>query len=225
MAILARPRPLARPRMSGNNRTLMLLIVVAAVAAAAGLWLGQSRWRHASQGPQARMQAALLYPAPRPISDFELIRSDGSRFTNGDLAGRWTLGFFGFTHCPDICPVTLAQMRDVARALRDPPPGPPLQLLFVSVDPARDTPAALGSYAGFFSPDIVAATAAEPALRGFTSELGIVYMQTALPDGGYTVDHSAQIVLIDPQGRLAGMFRPPLDVAAIAADLRTLARP
>jgi protein SCO1/2 len=209
--------------MATNNRNVMLLIVVAAIAAAAGLWVGLGQRQGGDTGLQARMQGALLYPAPRPIDAFTLERADGGSFTNADLAGRWTIGFFGFTHCPDICPTTLALMKDVEQQIASAPLPQPLQLLFVSVDPERDTPEVLAGYAGFFSRDIVAATVAEPALRAFTTGLGIVYMQTPLDSGGYTVDHSAQIVVIDPQGRLAGMFRPPLDAARIAADLRTLA--
>ncbi len=209
--------------MPTSNRKLMLLIVAAAIAAAAGLWVGLGQRDAGSSGLKGRMQAALLYPTPRPIDAFALNRADGGRFTNADLAGRWTLGFFGFTHCPDICPTTLAVMKDVEQQLASAPLSQPLQLLFVSVDPERDTPEALADYAGFFSRNIVAATVAEPALRAFTTGLGIVYMQTALDAGGYTVDHSAQIIIIDPQGQLAGMFRPPLDAARIVADLRTLA--
>ncbi len=209
--------------MPTNNRNVMLLILVAAVAAAAGLWAGLGQRHDGDAGLQARMQAALLYPAPRAIDAFTLNRADGGSFTNADLTGRWTIGFFGFTHCPDICPTTLAVMKDVEQQLTSAPLPQPLQLLFVSVDPERDSPEVLAGYATFFSPDIVAATVAEPALRAFTTGLGIVYMQTPLDTGGYTVDHSAQIIVIDPQGRLAGMFRPPLDAARITADLRTLA--
>lgn len=211
--------------MPTNNRNVMLLIVVAAIAAAAGLWVGLGQQRGGGSGLQARMQAALLYPAPRPVDAFTLTRADGGNFTNADLAGRWTIGFFGFTHCPDICTTTLAVMKDVEQQLTAAPLPQPLQLLFVSVDPERDTPEVLAGYAGFFSRNLIAATVAEPALRAFTTGLGIVYMQTPLDTGGYTVDHSAQIIVIDPQGRLAGMFRPPLDAARITADLRTLATP
>jgi protein SCO1/2 len=97
-----------------------------------------------------------------------------------------------------------------------------VQLLFVSVDPARDSLELLAKYTAFFSPSIIAATASEDRLQPFTRQLGIVYMQSPLADGNYTVDHSAQLVLIDPDGRMAGMFRPPLDARKIVADLRLL---
>jgi protein SCO1/2 len=114
-------------------------------------------------------------------------------------------------------------MKQVQDALAASQPAIPLQMLFVSVDPDRDTPAVLARYAAFFSPDIIAVTAPEERLLPMTRGLGVVYMQSALPAGGYTVDHSAQLVLIDPQGRMTGMFRPPLDAQRIAGDLRLIA--
>ena len=96
---------------------------------------------------------------------------------------------------------------------------------FVAVAPARDTPQVLGDYARYFSPAIVAATGDAAALAALTPALGIVYAQSPLPGGGYTVDHSTQLVVFDPQGRLAAIVRPPHDAAAILADLRTMAAP
>jgi protein SCO1/2 len=206
-----------------DNRTLMLLIVAAAVAVSAGMWVGQRSFLAPSGGSAVAVEAALLYPAPREVPAFVLERAGGGTFSEANLRGHWTLGFFGFTHCPDICPTTLALMKQVEDMLAAPPLAPPLQLLFVSVDPARDDPATLGQYAAYFSPNIIAATAPEDRLQPMTRSLGIVYMQSPLDGGGYTIDHSAQVVVIDPKGRLVGMFRPPLDPQRMAADLRRLA--
>ncbi|MFN7552970.1 MAG: SCO family protein [Pseudomonadota bacterium] len=206
-----------------SNRNIMLLIVVAAVAVSAGLWLGQRQFIAPDRSAAPAVQAALLYPVPRVIEPFALDRAPGGTFTAADFEGRWTLAFFGFTHCPDICPTTLAQLKQVEDALATPPLPDPLQLLFVSVDPARDDPATLARYAAYFSPSIIAATAPDERLQPMARGLGIVYLQTPLDGGGYTVDHSGQVVIVDPQGRLAGMFRPPLDPSRIAADLRRLA--
>jgi protein SCO1/2 len=205
-----------------SNRNVMLLIVVAAIAVSAGLWLGQGYFGKTPAGTAPPVQAALLYGEPRALEPFTLDRADGRPFTGDDLKGRWTLAFFGFTHCPDVCPTTLAQMKQVEAGLAASKPAPPLQLLFVSVDPARDSLELLAKYTAFFSPSIIAATASEDRLQPFTRQLGIVYMQSPLADGNYTVDHSAQLVLIDPDGRMAGMFRPPLDARKIVADLRLL---
>lgn len=168
--------------------------------------------------------AALMYPQPRALDPFTLSRADGGSFGNDDLRGRLTLVFFGFTHCPDICPTTLALMVQVRDQVLAAQPDLPVQLLFVSVDPERDSPQALARYAGYFSPHIIAATADDARLLPMTRQLGIVYVKSQVTDSGYSVDHSSQIVLIDAQGRLAGMFRPPLDARVIAQDLQTIAR-
>ncbi len=201
----------------------MTLIVVAAIAVSAGLWLGQRQLLTPAADATIPVQAALLYPQARPVAPFVLERATGGTFSQDDLQGRWTLAFFGFTHCPDICPTTLAVLKQVQDALAASQPAIPLQMLFVSVDPERDTPEVLAKYAAFFSPDIIAVTAPQERLLPMTRGLGVVYMQSALPAGGYTVDHSAQLVLIDPLGRMTGMFRPPLDAPRIAADLRLIA--
>jgi protein SCO1/2 len=95
---------------------------------------------------------------------------------------------------------------------------------FVSVDPERDTPGTLAKYAAFFSPDTRGGTAGEPALAEFARALGTVYMKSPLPNGDYEMEHSASLMLIDPQGRHAGLVRPPFDANAIAADLAALTR-
>ena len=205
---------------SFSRTPVIWIIVVAAVAAALGLWLGQRQLAP----ERIALQAATLYPEPRAPSPFELTRGDGSSFTRSDLAGAWTLMFFGFTHCPDICPTTLATFAQVERELARDAGAPPVAYAFVSVDPERDTPAVVGEYARYFSPAIVALTGEPATLQRFTRELGIVYMKSPPEGGDYTIDHSAAIVLIDPQGRRIGQFQAPHDPGRIVADLKHLAR-
>lgn len=193
-------------------------ILLAALAAGLGLWLGMARFGAA---PPPATQAALLYPAPRAVPDFHLTRADGSPLTLADWRGRWTLAFFGFTHCPDVCPTTLGTLKQVWARL-DPALRDRVRVDFVSVDPQRDTPEQLGKYVAYFSPDFVAATGSDEALTALTRSLGLLYARVPGEAGDYSVDHSAQVVIIDPQGRLVGMFRPPLDAAKITADLATL---
>jgi protein SCO1/2 len=204
-----------------SHKLTMWLILVAAVAAAAGLWAAQ---RLAPRSPAAApaTSAAVLYPQPRPLPAFALTRSDATPYTQADLVGAWTLMFFGFTHCPDVCPTTLATLRD-AHASLPPALAARVRMTFVSIDPERDTPQRAGEYARYFSPAIVAATGTPEALQTLTGPLGVVYMKAPLASGDYSMDHSASILLIDPQGRLRGLFRPPLDARRIADDLAALA--
>jgi protein SCO1/2 len=203
------------------SRSTWIILLVAVLAAAAGLLLG--RKLPVATGDAPTLAHGLAYPAPRPLAPFTLARADGTPFTRDDLDGRWTLLFVGFTHCPDVCPTTLGTFKQLEPLLAKDAPDVPVSLVFVSVDPERDDAAQLASYTSYFSPRIVAATGSKPELDAFTRQLGVLYAKVPLEGTGYTIDHSIQIMLIDPQARLAAIFRPPHDAAAIVADLRTLA--
>jgi protein SCO1/2 len=207
----------------GSRPTLPWVIAALALASGLGLWLG-ARWS-APAAAVPRTESALVYPEPRPVPGFTLARSDGAPFTRQDLEGAWTLMFFGYTHCPDVCPVTLALYKELETLLAREPAAQPVRFVFVSVDPARDDPQSLGAYARYFSPSIVAATAADAELEPLTRALGVVYARNA-PDarGEYAVDHSAGLLLIDPQARLHALIRPPLVAQTVASDIRALAK-
>lgn len=224
---LSRLRPLphqADSRLLMFNRTTVL-ILIAAVAAGLGLWSAQ-RWLAPGASPQPQMQTVRLFPQTRPITPFTLKQSDGSELTAEELRGHWTLLFLGFTHCPDICPTTLAELSQSQKQWAALPAETRPLVLFVSVDPERDSPARTGEYAHYFSPDTLAATAEIPTLEALARSLGMVFMKVPLPGGkpgDYTVDHSATLALLDPQGRMAGIVRPPLQPKTIGEDLAKLA--
>jgi protein SCO1/2 len=206
----------------------MAWVLVAALAAGLGLWaaqawFGPSSTAAATSATRPALQAVRLFDAPRAVPAFRL---DGERGALGParLAGHWTVVFLGFTHCPDVCPTTLASLAKAQDAWRALPDATRPRLLFVSVDPERDTPAKVAEYARFFHADTLAATAAEPALHEFVQSLGMVYMKVHGNGDDYTMDHSSTLVLLDPQGRQAGLVRPPLAPAAIASDLAALAK-
>jgi len=195
------------------------LILVAAVAAAVGLWLGSRAF--APSAP--RLAAAVMYPAARELPDFTLQRADGAPLTKPDWNGRWTVAFFGYTNCPDVCPTTLATFKQVFATLAADGIGDKVRFDFISVDPQRDTPEVLTKYVGYFDKNFVAATGSDEELTKLTRALGLIYSREPTGNGDYAVDHSASAVLIDPAGREVGLFRPPFDAKAIAADLKTLA--
>lgn len=196
------------------------LILVAALAVALGFWFGARM--SATPAAQPALDAGVLYPAPRALPDFSLVRSDGKPLTAADWKGAWTVAFFGFTNCPDVCPTTLTTFKQVWKLL-GPELAPAVHFDFISVDPGRDTPEQLARYVGYFSKDFVAATGSDEELTRLTRALGLIYSRGEPVDGTYSVDHSASAVIIDPQGRQIGLFRPPFDAAKIAADLRKLA--
>jgi len=194
------------------------LILIAAFALALGLWFGA---RLFGTPPLPPLQAAVLYPNARPLPDFHLSRSDGTPLTLADWKGHWTVVFFGYTNCPDVCPTTLTTFKQVWKQL-DAATTAKLRFDFISVDPERDTAETLTRYVGYFSKDFVAASGSDEQLAALTRALGLVYSRGAPENGTYTVDHSAAAVIIDPQGRQIGLFRPPFAATQVAADLATL---
>ncbi len=211
-----------------NRQTLLILL--AALAAGLGLWAAQVAFgpgpvRGDAGAPAApvldpaSLATVRLFPQPRALPDFSLDQSDGTPLTRDELTGRWTLVFLGFTHCPDVCPTTLTELAGAQKAWEALPEAERPRVLFVSVDPERDSAAQTGEYARYFHPATWAATTGEPALQDFASALGLVYMKVPVDGGDYTMDHSTAVVLIDPRGRQAGLIRPPLVPADIAADL------
>ena len=206
------------------NRTTAW-ILIAALAAGLGLWAGQ-RW-FASRTPVApALQVVKLFDQPRELPSFSLQQSDGTQLVPGELKGHWTLVFLGFTHCPDVCPTTLAQLAQAQKQWAALPDSTRPRVLFVSVDPERDSPDAIGEYAHGFDRDTLAATTDVPALESFARSLSMVFAKVPAPAGApsdqYSIDHSASIAVLDPQARMAGVIMPPLDPRAVATDMATL---
>jgi protein SCO1/2 len=208
------------PSAPPSHRSFVWVILIGALAAALGLWLGNRQFGSA-RAPV--LQAAVLYPQPRAVPGFELIRVDGKPLTLADWRGRWNVVYFGYASCPDVCPTTLAAFKQVWKKLGDHGLHNRVGFDFISVDPQRDTPELLSKYVAFFSPDFVAATGSDAQLTALTRSLGLLYSRTTTADGTIEVDHSGSAVIIDPQGRLTGIFRPPFAPDAIARDLATLA--
>lgn len=207
------------PKRVAGRVTTTALIVIAAIAAALGLWLGQHFWAGRADAP---MQAAMLYPQPRALPEFQLIQGDGTPLTLSDFRGHYTVAFFGFTNCADVCPTTLTAFKQAQTKLVESGKGDGVRFAFVSVDPQRDTPDVIKRYVAVFNKDFIAATGTDEALTKLTHALGLVYSRGEPVNGNYAVDHSASAVIIDPQARLVGLFRPPLDADKMAADLIAL---
>lgn len=206
-----------------SKRTLTLLIVVA-LAAGLGLWTAQ-RYFPAPATTKPAVTSVNLLPTPRALPAFALQQSDGTPLTGDELTGHWTIVFLGFTHCPDVCPTTLAQLAGAQKQWAALPAASRPRVLFVSADPERDSPKLAGDYAHAFHVDTLAATAPVPQLEAFARSLSLVFMKSPGSSGrpdDYTIDHSAALVVLDPQARMAGVVQPPFDVKGIAADLAAL---
>lgn len=206
------------------NRTTLLILLIA-LATGAGLWAAEYAFdRTASAGPE--LQAVRRLSTPRELPGFTLQQSDRTQLVPGELRGHWTVVFLGFTYCPDVCPTTLADLAQAQKRWATLPESTRPRVLFVSVDPERDTIEKIGEYAHAFHKDTLAATADVPSLEKFAKSLSLVFAKVPPADGApadqYAVDHSAALVVLDPQGRMAGVIQPPFVPKAIAEDLIAL---
>lgn len=202
-------------------RSIALATVVAIVAIAGGVLLARAMLGDNATVQLELAKATLLDP-PRALPEFTLTDHTGANFAAAQLKDHWSLLFFGFTHCPDVCPTTLGMLAQTEKALADLPAEQRPQIVLVSVDPQRDTPEQLASYVRFFSPSFTGVTGSQEAIDKFTRALGVPVAISPLANGGYSVDHSAAIFLIDPSGALRALFSTPHSPAIIAADYRRI---
>jgi len=157
----------------------------------------------------------------KPLVDFELHDQNNQPFGERQLKGKWSLLFFGYTHCPDICPISLQAMAEMMEAIDDKHVREDIQVTFISVDPDRDTPTILKSYVEYFNPTFIGATAALPELKKLTASIGIAHKleKTSDDQTSYFVSHSGAIVLVNPQAEFSGLFSAPHDALAMARDM------
>lgn len=161
----------------------------------------------------------VLEPAS-PLPEFRLHDQNNQVFDRARLQGKWSYVFFGYTHCPDICPTTLVVLRDVQKISGGKEQG--VQYIFVSVDPERDKAATLKNYVPYFHPEFIGATGDQSELMQLTRAVGAYYEIGKPRNGTYEVHHSAAIFLIDPEARLRALFAGPHDAARLAQGLQRL---
>lgn len=203
---------------------MLIVCVLGAAALLAGLYFSSTGDRGRGNAPPSLVSATLYPPDYKAPANFELSDQRGQTFTNEQLAGSWSLMFFGYTHCPDICPLTLTTFKQIKAELAGKlPVDTKLNFIFVSVDPERDTPGRLKTYMDFYDPKFVGLTDTSPQhvqLMPLTRSLGVFYGKQ---DGGtkeaYLVNHSAGIFLINPRARVHALFSAPHRAADIARDI------
>ena len=159
----------------------------------------------------------------RELPDFSLIDQQGKVFGSADLRGHWSLLFFGYTNCPDFCPATLATLAAMQKRLRAAHAAVLPQVIFVSVDAARDTPAQIAKYVPYFDPEFIGLTAADqPSIEAVAKKLGVAVIIRPTRDGSYTVDHSGEILVLDTDGRLTAILTGPFGVDAVQQDFERI---
>lgn len=189
--------------LTPGKRNLVIAVVVCSIIAIYGGWGDASPpVLDAQTQPTISQGEALVGGA------FTLIDQQGVSYTDAQLAGHWSLVFFGFTHCPDICPTALGTMSQALQQWDAKHPDQPITPVFITLDPERDTPATLQAYASNFHPRLVALTGSLAQVDTAAKAYKVYYQKTPLGDSAaeYTVDHSGYIYLMNPQGRYHAHF-------------------
>jgi protein SCO1 len=195
---------------------------LAIVAVIVGALSAQLFTSNVGSGPTLVLANGTAFPAPRALPEFSLLDQHRQPFTREQMLGHWSIVFFGYTNCPDVCPTTLALLKQVDLALGDLPSAQHPQVVFVSVDPRRDKPEQMANYVSFFNPAFIGATGEQGQIDVLTHAMGVPVLIHDTGNGTYTVDHSAIIFLVDPQGRMSALFSPPHQLATLTADIRKI---
>jgi protein SCO1 len=196
----------------------LLLVAGLLLAALAGAWVARGTLPGGGSSAATQLQYGTALPDPQPLPDFSLVSQNGEAIDAGALRGQWSFVFFGFTHCPGVCPATLALLGDVQKRIG---PGAP-RVVLVSVDPERDTPAAMQDYLARFDAGHLGITGSPQAIESFTAAMGVAHRKMPMDGGDYMVDHTAAVFVVDGAGRRVAIFSPPLDAAQIASDVQRL---
>jgi protein SCO1/2 len=206
-----------------NAAVIFLTISLALLGLAAGI----SLWRVYEARKWPSLESLVLLPEPRVIADFALADHNGNPFSLQDMKGRWSLLFFGYTSCPDVCPNTLFQLQQARQLMLQQESVENIpQVYLVSVDFERDTPQKLAEYLHYFDPAFAGLRGEEHQMRALTLQLGVAYFIEPHELGTlqYQVDHSASLLLINPRGQLQGVLPAPHEAARIANDVMTVIR-
>jgi len=202
--------------------------MLALLAASAGIWVALNSSSDTTddlEGLQQQLRNSLVFPDDfKSVPTFSLLNQHGDTVSDELLKGQWNLIFFGFTHCPDVCPLTLSTVRQAVDEIREDAGIPDPQVVFVSVDPKRDTPEKLSQYVAFFDPTYIGLTGELNNIYELTRPMNIVVQFTADEENpeSYTVDHTASIFLVDPELRVRGSFKVPHEADVIFDDYKTL---
>ena len=162
---------------------------------------------------------------PRELPDFSLIDQEGRVFGSANLRGHWSLLLFGYTNCADFCPTTLTTLAAVQKRLRAAKAPVLPQVIFVSVDAKRDTPAQLKKFVPYFDPEFIGLTAADqPSIEAVAKKLGVAVVIGPASGGNYTVDHSGAIFVVSPDGRLSAILTGPFIAESLHVDFERIVR-
>jgi protein SCO1/2 len=199
---------------------ILIPLVLGALALGAGLWLGL---QILSRGAPLEIAGVYLNEPQAITADFTLTDSASQPFTKDSFKGKWSFLYFGYTYCPDACPLTLTQLNALEKQLAAQGLNQDTAYLLISVDPGRDTPERLGEYTRYFNPKFQGATGAPEELAKIAQQFGVYYsVPEDTQDPDYLVDHSSMVFLVNPDAQLQALFSAPHEPAKLAADFTAI---
>jgi protein SCO1/2 len=202
------------------SQSKFLSLALFCIVGIAGI-VASAMWRH--RAPAVHLTTGSFVTLERALPDFSLIDQQGRVFGSANLRGHWSLLFFGYTNCPDFCPTTLTTLAAMQKRLRAAKASVLPQVIFVSVDAKRDTPAQMAKYVPYFDPEFIGLTAADqPSVEAVAKNLGVSVIIQPASDGAYTVDHSGAIFVFNPDGRLTAILSGPFSVEALQGDFQRI---
>ena len=210
---------MSTPEKHTKPARILFVVILGVLATVAGIWSANIIL---DRQVNLKELEATRFPVARQLAPFTLVDHNNEVFNETTLQKRWSFLFFGYTHCPDVCPVTLSVLNSVAQRLQD--VDADIRFVFVSVDPERDTPEKLAQFVRYFNKNFIGVTGSGQQIEEFTRELGIMHMRVAAEENatGYLVDHTASVLLFDPDGRYHAVFSPPLSAGKISDDFRKI---
>src|SRR6218665_1203997 len=207
-----------------TRKQITVAILVAIVAVVFGLTVNRVLSSKGHGDPAALIDAGIiLLPQSRTLPNLSLTNQEGQPVKVDELKGKWSLLFFGYTFCPDICPTTLAQLRELKTKLPKEAVDN-LQVVLVSVDPNRDTPEQLKKYLGYFDPQFQGLTGELTSIEKLANAVSIPFIPGDTSKENYTVDHSGNLVVIGPDGKQRGFIRAPLNNVKLAVQIPELVK-
>tara|TARA_Y100001958_G_C21220699_1_gene546057 strand:+ start:653 stop:1288 length:636 start_codon:yes stop_codon:yes gene_type:complete len=208
--------------MTVRKNILLIVIFIFTVLA---LFINKLTTPRVLSSNELLINGLFLYEKPKEISDFSFYTANGVEFKKADLKGKWTLMYFGFTRCPDECPTTMYQMSKLVKVLREKSfPLEDKQWVLVSIDPERDSPDDIDKYAKGFDKDFVGVVNSRPMLLSLATQLSV---NNIMPSGNQ-MDHSHldnhvnNIILLNPDGEFAGIFRPPFEISTLSLTYQSV---
>ena len=208
--------------MTVRKNVLLIVIFIFTVLA---LFINKLTTPRVLSSNELLINGLFLYEKPKEISDFTFFSANGAEFTKSDLKGKWTLMYFGFTRCPDECPTTMYQMSKLVKVLREKEfPLEDKQWVLVSIDPERDSADDIDKYAKGFDQDFIGVVNSRPMLLSLATQLSV---NNVMPSGN-AMDHSHldnhvnNIILLNPNGEFAGIFRPPFDISRLSLTYQSI---